>query len=327
MAKLRIKCDLKKFERQLNRSIEKIVKDKQREAIVENNLLGEDTMRILSETEETMLLVLLSKSDNGTKIDISGKCEEFPKYMHFNFKNLLEKLKLLGYISYGQVYMGGDWHVILTPDAISYFQKKGMREELFEELTEQAKELLKEILEEDKNKNDIGNFLSNKIKEDELNRGMIGKLEREGLLRISWASGTTYYAELTYEGRTYFEREKKYMEKIEKMRKPSVSIGNLTNTGFLNMGNITDSSVVINNSVEQLEKEIEENGQEDKEELRQILNEVRDYIDNINATKSIQKNTGLFKRIGNHLEKHQWFYSQIVGILGQTLLLGMGNQV
>ena len=158
MAKFKIKCDLKKFEKQLNRSIDKVVKDKQRELIMKGNLLGEDTMRILSETEERMLLILLSKSDNGSKIDISGQCEEFPEYMHFNFNNLFERLKLLGYISYGQVYMGGDWHVILTPDAISYFQKKGMREELFEELTEQAKELLKKILEEDKNKNNIGDF-------------------------------------------------------------------------------------------------------------------------------------------------------------------------
>ena len=117
------------------------------------------------------------------------------------------------------------------------------------------------------------------------------------------------------------------MEQIERMSKPSVSIGNLTNTGFLNMGNVTDSNIVINNSVEQLEKEIEEKGNEDKEELKQILEEVKDYIENINVTKNISKNTGLFKRIGKHFNKHQWFYSQVVGILGQALLLGMGNQV
>ena len=92
------------------------------------------------------------------------------------------------------------------------------------------------------------------------------------------------------------------------------------------MGKITDSNITINNSIEQIKKEIEERGQ-DKEELLQILEEVKDYIDNLKETNKITKNTGLFKRIGNHLEKHQWFYSQIVGILGQTLLLGMGNQV
>ena len=117
MAKLRIKCDLKKFERELNRSIDKIVKDKQKEFINENNLLGVDTMGKLSETEETMLLILLSKSDNGLKKDITGNCNEFPEYMHFNLKNIIEKLKLYDYISSGQVYISGDWHIVLTPDA------------------------------------------------------------------------------------------------------------------------------------------------------------------------------------------------------------------
>ena len=44
-------------------------------------------------------------------------------------------------------------------------------------------------------------------------------------------------------------------------------------------------------------------------------------------TKTVSKNTGLFKRIGKHFTKHQWFYSQVIGLLGQAILLGMGNQV
>lgn len=326
MAKLRIKCDLKKFERELNRSIDKIVKDKQREFINKNNLLGVDTVGKLSETEETMLLLLLSKSDNGLKKDITGNCNEFPEYMHFNLKNIIEKLKLHDYISFGQVYIGGDWHIVLTPDAVSYFERKGMREELFEELTEQAKELLKEILEENKNKKDIGEFLANKIKEDDFNRGIIGTLQRNGLINITWAANTIYYAELTYAGKSYFEREKNYMKKTEKMSIPTVMIQNLTNNGVFNMGKITDSNITINNSIEQIKKEIEERGQ-DKEELLQILEEVKDYIDNIKETNKITKNTGLFKRIGEHLEKHQWFYGKVINVLGEALLLGMGNQI
>ena len=62
------------------------------------------------------------------------------------------------------------------------------------------------------------------------------------------------------------------------------------------------------------------------EEAIEILEEVKDYIDNMNVTKNIAKNTGLCKRIGNHFNKHQWFYSQVIGLLGQALLLGMGNK-
>ena len=323
MAKIKIKCNLKNFEKDLNKSIGKIIQNKQKEIIEKNNLVGANKMILLSETEETMLLILLSKSNNGKIMQITGNCNEFPEYMDFNIEGIIEKLKLFGYISFGKLYIGGDWHIILTPDALSYFEKKGMRKELFEELTDQAKELLKEIIIKDEKKENIDTFLSDKIEEDELNRGIIGMLIKNGLINVTWASDTVYSAELTYPGKTYFEREKKYMEQIEKMNRPLV---NITNTGFLNMGNITDSNVTINNSIDHLEKEIEEKGNEDKEELKQILEEVKDYIDNMNVTKSIAKNTGLCKRIGNHFNKHQWFYSQVIGLLGQALLLGMGNK-
>lgn len=287
-------------------------------------------MKLLSETEEMMLSILLNKSNNGTRMEILGDSNEFPEYIYSNFEGIIEKLKLFGYISFGKVYISGDWHIILTPDAISYFEKKGMRKELFEELPNNAKKLLEELINAELENKEIDELLRYKIEEDKTDkimRGIVKTLTENGLIKVTWASDTVYYAELTNAGRTYFEREKRYKEQIEKLNKPLVNIENLTNTGFLNMGNITDSSIVINNSIEQLEKDIDERGNEDKEELKQILEEVKDYIDNINTTKNISKNKGLFKRIGNHLNKHQWFYSQVIALLGQTLLFCMGNKV
>ncbi len=324
MSSIKIKFDDRKFKRELQKKIEDITYSNMVEEVREK---GE--MFMLLQLEEQVLSIILEKYDGNSNMAVSGKYDEFPQYMRFSISKSIEKLKMAGYLASNISSLSG-WSVILSPDGLSYFEKKGMRKELFEELPNNAKELLEQLIKSETENGEIDQLLRDKIEQDKTNkivRGIIGTLRYNGLLNVSWADNTVYYAELTNAGRTYFEREKKYMEKIEKMSKPSVSIENLTNTGFLNMGNITDSNIVINNSVEQLEKEIEEKGQEDKEELKQILDEVRDYIDNINATKNIQKNTGLFKRIGNHLEKHQWFYSQIVGILGQTLLLGMGNQV
>jgi uncharacterized protein YjgD (DUF1641 family) len=327
MAKIKIKCNSKQLERQLNKGLEKVIRNETKKIVEQNNFAGENTMKILSETEETILLIVLSKRKNNSEIELSGNIDEFPKYMHFNLNEVLEKLKILGYISYGKVFMGGDWDIILTPEARTYFKKKGMRKELFEELPAEAKIMLKNIIErEDKGEN-ISDYLQNKIKEKEINRGIIGMLQKNGLLNVSWYENTSYHVTLTYEGRTYFEREKNYMEQMERMNRPSVNIENLTNTGVFNMGNITDSSITINNSFEEIEKEIEQKGNEDKQELKEILEEVKDYIDNINATKNVSKNTGLFKRIGKHFNKHQWFYSEIIGILGQAILLCMGNQV
>lgn len=284
---------------------------------------------MLQKLEEEVLLIILEKYDENKKRHISGYYSEFPEYMKFSIDDSIHKLKGFGYLACNLSTLSR-WEVILSPDGLSYFEKKGMRKELFEELPDNAKELLEELIKREIEKGEIDELLRNKIKDDitdKIVRGIIGTLRHNGLLNVSWADDTVYYAELTNAGRTYFEREKKYMEQIEKVSKPSINIDNITNTGFLNMGSIIDSSIIINNSVEQIEKEIEKKGNEDKEELRQILQEVKDYIDNINITKNVAKNTELFKRIGNHLNKHQWFYSQIIGLLGQSLLLGMGNQI
>ena len=173
-------------------------------------------------------------------------------------------------------------------------------------------------------------LLNDELKKDKTNRiirGVIGTLKYNGLLNVHWASNQVCYVELTNAGRTYFEREKRYMEQMDRLNRPSVTIGNITNSGFLNMGEITDSNISLINYMEQIKQEIDEKGQEDKEELSEILEEVKDYIDNMKETKTVSKNTGLFKRIGKHFKKHQWFYSQVIGLLGQAILLGMGNQV
>ncbi len=284
---------------------------------------------MLQKLEEEVLLIILEKYDENSNRHISGYYSEFPEYMNFSIKDSIHKLKCLGYLACNLSTLSR-WEVILSPDGLSYFEKKGMRKELFEELPNNAKELLEELIKREMENGQLDELLREKLEEDKTDkivRGIIGTLKYNGLLNVHWADDTVYYAELTNAGRTYFEREKKYMEQIEKLSKPSVSIGSLNNTGIFNMGNITDSNITIDNSVSQIEKEIEEKGNEDKEELKQILEEVKDYIDNINATKNIPKNTGLFKRIGNHFNKQQWFYSQVVGLLGQTLLLAMGNKI
>ena len=284
---------------------------------------------MLQKLEEEVLLIILEKYDENSNRHISGYYSEFPEYMNFSIKDSIHKLKCLGYLACNLSTLSR-WEVILSPDGLSYFEKKGMRKELFEELPNNAKELLEELIKREMENGQLDELLREKLEEDKTDkivRGIIGTLKYNGLLNVHWADDTVYYAELTNVGRTYFEREKKYMEQIEKLSKPSVSIGSLNNTGIFNMGNITDSNITIDNSVSQIEKEIEEKGNEDKEELKQILEEVKDYIDNINTTKNIPKNTGLFKRIGHHLNKHQWFYSQVVGLLGQTLLLAMGNKI
>ncbi len=321
---MKFKFDDRKLKNELQKRIEEIAYSK----IVEETR-KEGNMFILQRLEEEVLSIILQKYNENEQFIVSGDYSEFPSSMKFSIGDSLNKLKIAGYLSAVNCSLS-DWSVILSPDGLNYFEKKGLRKELFEELPDNAKELLKKLLEVESNNGKLDEILNEEIKNDKTDkivRGIIGTLKYNGLLNVSWGSGIVSYAELTNEGRNYFEREKKYMEQMEKNNRPFINIQSLENSGFLNMGSITDSNITINNSIEQVKSDIEKNGENDKEELFQVLEEVKDYIDNLKDTKSIAKNTGLFKRIGQHFEKHQWFYSEIVALLGQAILLLMGKQI
>lgn len=321
---MKFKFDDRKLKNELQKRIEEIAYSK----IVEETR-KEGNMFILQRLEEEVLSIILQKYDENEQFTVSGDYSEFPSSMRFSIGDSLNKLKIAGYLSTVNRSLSG-WSVILSPDGLNYFEKKGLRKELFEELPDNAKELLRKLLEVESNNGKLDEILNEEIKNDKTDkivRGIIGTLKYNGLLNVFWGSDIVSYAELTNEGRNYFEREKKYMEQMEKNNRPFISIQSLENSGFLNMGSIIDSNITINNSIEQVKSDIEKNGENDKEELFQILEEVKDYIDNLKDTKSITKNTGLFKRIGQHFEKHQWFYSEIVALLGQAILLLMGKQI
>ena len=321
---MKFKFDDRKLKNELQKRIEEIAYSK----IVEETR-KEGNMFILQRLEEEVLSIILQKYNENEQFIVSGDYSEFPSSMKFSIGDSLNKLKIAGYLSAVNCSLS-DWSVILSPDGLNYFEKKGLRKELFEELPDNAKELLRKLLEVESNNGKLDEILNEEIKNDKTDkivRGIIGTLKYNGLLNVFWGSDIVSYAELTNEGRNYFEREKKYMEQMEKNNRPFINIQSLENSGFLNMGSITDSNITINNSIEQVKSDIEKNGENDKEELFQLLEEVKDYIDNLKDTKSIAKNTGLFKRIGQHFEKHQWFYSEIVALLGQAILLLMGKQI
>lgn len=290
MAKIKIDFDAKKIERQLKNNIEKVIQEEQKKIDIQKNIEGVGKMIILNEVEEETLDIIICNLKNNSN-SISLEYHIFPNYIYEQLKDILYKLKMSGYIASSDCWLNG-FSVTLTPMGLSYFEKKRMRKELFEELPSNAKELLNKLLEAELSNKSLDVLLNDELKKDKTNRiirGVIRTLKYNGLLTVHWASNQVCYVELTNAGRTYFEREKRYMEQIK--------------------------------------QEINEKGQENKEELSEILEEVKDYIDNMKETKTVSKNTELFKRIGKHFTKHQWFYSQVIGLLGQAILLGMENQV
>ena len=127
-------------------------------------------------------------------------------------------------------------------------------------------------------------------------------------------------ASLTPQGITYFEDKKAALEK-EKVMRSSINIGSITATGSsIVIGDVINSTFSIDNSVTRIEHEIEEKGGEDKEELEAILEEVKELIENMQDSRHIPKNKGLFARLSDHLEKHGWFYGEVVGLIGAAAL-------
>lgn len=124
---------------------------------------------------------------------------------------------------------------------------------------------------------------------------------------------------LTPLGVNYFDEEDKYKKMNEKS---NINIQNFNANGSnINFGTVYDSNFNIDSTFQRLEETIEEKAKdEDKEELMNIIQEVKDYIDNINESKVISKNTGLFKRIGKHIQNYQWFYQTVVTVIGNSIM-------
>lgn len=126
---------------------------------------------------------------------------------------------------------------------------------------------------------------------------------------------------LTPQGITYFADKEKAIEKDAATQKASFNIGSITANGSnLVLGNAVNSSFSVDNSMTRLEQEIEEKGGDDKEELKELLDEVKELIENMQGSRHIPQNKGLFSKLTNHLGKHSWFYSEVVGLIGAAAM-------
>lgn len=124
---------------------------------------------------------------------------------------------------------------------------------------------------------------------------------------------------------TYFEDKEQALKQQKESRK-KMDVGNITNYGNLVFGNVSSSTLTVDNSIHEIVHMIDEHGGEDSEELYELLEEVKELIDNMQSSRSIPKQKKLFQRISGHLEKHGWFYGAVVQLLGTASLnmLGIG---
>jgi hypothetical protein len=146
------------------------------------------------------------------------------------------------------------------------------------------------------------------------------KLEQNGFIyNHKECIGGDFILSLSPSALTYFD-DKDKTEK-EKQTAQSITIHNFTATGSnVNLGTLSHSTMVTENAVSFIEKEIEEKGGVDKEELRDLLEEIKELCDNIQANKSLPKSKSLMNRISKHFETHGWFYGAIVQLIGTAAM-------
>lgn len=330
MSNFKIKIDMKKIEKDLNKQLEKIAYEQQKELILKNKIeKGDNEMTILPQKEEELLQIILNKYDGNEEMNVNGNTEDLPKNMRFGLKDIFNTLKLYNYIAEWNFYIGGEWFVVLNQEGIDYFEKKGMRQELFEELADNEKKLLKEIVDTEANGGNISELLANKVDSDEKDivRSVIGSLRKNGLLNVSWASDTVYNASLTNPGRTYFEREEKYLKRMESNKSNIYNFGDISiDGGNFVAGDVVNSVLKVDRHITQIEKEIEEKADDnDKENLKTILEDAKEIMENIKNNGVIEKRKGFFKKLTEHANKYGWFYAEIVNLIGTAVLTKIGG--
>ena len=101
---------------------------------------------------------------------------------------------------------------------------------------------------------------------------------------------------------------------------------NATNSTVF-MGNVINSTIHIDNSISRIEREIEKecDNETDKKELQELLEEAKEILENIQDSKHIDKRKGFFQKLVKHFDKHGWFYAEIIGLLGETILKLLGG--
>ena len=89
-------------------------------------------------------------------------------------------------------------------------------------------------------------------------------------------------------------------------------------------GNVSDSTLSVDNSIRQIEQGIEERGGADKETLKELLDDVKELIENIESSRSIPKQKKLYERLNAHIVKHGWFYGAVIQLLGTAVMNSLG---
>lgn len=195
----------------------------------------------------------------------------------------------------------------------------------FRKLPSNSKQLLDDLLQAE-NPSDLlcGRFKNLAGQSREELRGIIRELREEGYIKVFWADNLPYEVTINNSARTYNERLAEYEAEKARSHQQNFFSGSFTNNGNMVFGNVSGSTLSVDNSIHKLERDIEEHGGDDKDELQELLDEVKELIENIQSSRTIPKQKRLFQRLNDHIVKHGWFYGGVVQLLGTAVMKCLG---
>ena len=135
--------------------------------------------------------------------------------------------------------------------------------------------------------------------------------------------GAMWEATITPQGFSYFANKEQALKREEEEKK-QMSVGSITNYGNIVFGNVSNSTLSVDNSIHEIERMIDEHGGEDKAELSELFEEVKELIENMQTSRNIPKQRKLFQRLNDHIVRHGWFYGAVVQLLGTAALTMLG---
>lgn len=195
----------------------------------------------------------------------------------------------------------------------------------FHKLPSNSKQLLDDLLQAE-NPSELlcGRFENLTGQAREELRGIIRELREEGYIKVFWADNLPYEVTINNSARMYNERLAEYEAEKARSHQQNFFSGSFTNNGNMVFGNVSGSTLSVDNSIHKLERDIEELGGDDKEELQVLLDEVKELIENIQSSRTIPKQKRLFQRLNDHVVKHGWFYGGVVQLLGTAVMKCLG---
>lgn len=149
------------------------------------------------------------------------------------------------------------------------------------------------------------------------------KLIQYGMIGGLFDFGNAGMLDLLPPAFSYFEDKQAALDKQDKREKERQQ--SIINYGNLVFGNVSGSTLTVDNSIHRIEQDIDKKGGEDKEKLHELLDEVKELIENIQSSRAIPKQKKLFEKISNYMEKHNWFYGAVIELLGTAALNLIGT--